>query len=109
MARAGRQRFPMTSPDSPDADATSQLLGFIERTSDLVGVVDEQSRVTYLNQAARKRLGVGDVIGLTTADLFPPEVFARYYEEIRPALLRAGTWHGELAVLTESGEAVPMK
>jgi EAL domain-containing protein (putative c-di-GMP-specific phosphodiesterase class I) len=93
----------------PDGDVTELLLGFVEGTSDLVGVVDEQSRVTYLNQAARKRLGVGDVTGLTTADLFPPEVFARYYEEIRPTLLRAGTWHGELAVLTESGEAVPMK
>jgi EAL domain-containing protein (putative c-di-GMP-specific phosphodiesterase class I) len=93
----------------PDGDVTELLLSFVEGTSDLVGVVDEQSRVTYLNQAARKRLGVGDVTGLTTSDLFPPEVFARYYEEIRPTLLRAGTWHGELAVLTESGEAVPMK
>jgi len=92
----------------PDGDVTGLLLAFVEATSDLVGVVDAQSRVTYLNGAARKRLGVGDVTGLTTADLFPPEVFARYYEEIRPTLLRAGTWHGELAVLTESGEAVPM-
>ena len=92
----------------PDGDVTELLLSFVEGTSDLVGVVDEQSRVMYLNQAARKRLGVGDVTGLTTADLFPPEVFARYYEEIRPTLLRTGTWHGELAVLTESGEAVPM-
>ena len=57
---------------SPDADVTSQLLAFVERTSDLVGVVDEQSRVLYLNEAARKRLGVGDSTGLTTADMFPP-------------------------------------
>jgi diguanylate cyclase (GGDEF)-like protein len=98
----------MTSPDSPDADAISQLLGFVERTSDLVGVVDEQSRVTYLNEAARKRLGVGDAMGLTASDLFPPHVFARYYDELRPALLHLGTWHGELAVLSVSGEIVPM-
>jgi EAL domain-containing protein (putative c-di-GMP-specific phosphodiesterase class I) len=96
-------------PDGgPDAEVTDLLLAFVEGTSDLVGVVDEQSRVLYLNNAARKRLGVGDATGLTTADLFPPEVFARYYEEIRPTLLRAGAWHGELAVLTESGEALPM-
>ena len=88
---------------------TSQLLAFVEGTSDLVGVVDEQSRVVYLNDAARKRLGVGDVSGLTTADLFPSYEFARYYDEIRPALLRFGTWHGELAVLMASGEAVPMR
>ena len=95
-------------PPSPDADVTSQLLAFVERTSDLVGVVDEQSRVLYLNEAARKRLGVGDASDLTTADVFPPEAFARYYDEIRPILLRAGTWRGELPVLTGLGEAVPM-
>ena len=94
--------------NSDDADVTSQLLAFVEGTSDLVGVVDEQSRVVYLNRAARKRLGVGDPAGLTTADLFPPDTFSRYYDEVRPALLRSGSWHGELAVLTGSGEAVPM-
>ena len=98
----------MVTAGSSDAAVTSQLLAFVEQTSDLVGVVDEQSRVLYLNEAARKRLGVGDTTDLTTADMFPPQVFARYYDEIRPALLRIGTWHGELAVLTGSGEAVPM-
>ena len=87
---------------------TARLLAFVAGTSDLVGVVDEQGRVIYLNDAARKHLGIGDANGLTTAELFPPEVFDRYYEEVRPALLRAGTWHGELAVLTESGAALPM-
>ena len=92
----------------PDTDVSDLLLAFVEGTSDLVGVVDAQSRVIYLNNAARKRLGVGDAAGLTSADLFPPEVFARYYDEIRPMLLREGAWHGELAVLNESGEAIPM-
>jgi diguanylate cyclase (GGDEF)-like protein len=89
---------------SPDPDVTEQLVEFLERTSDLVGVVDQESRVRYLNEAARKRLGVGAVTGLTTADLFPPSAFARYYDEIRPALLRRGSWAGELAVRTEAGE-----
>ncbi len=71
-------------------------------------VVDEQSRVLYLNEAARKRLGVGDTTDLTTIDMFPPQAFARYYDEIRPTLLRTGTWHGELPLITGSGEAVPM-
>jgi EAL domain-containing protein (putative c-di-GMP-specific phosphodiesterase class I) len=93
---------------SPDHDVTSQLLAFVEQTPDLVGVVDEQSRVLYLNQAARKRLGVGDTTDLTTVDMFPPEAFARYYDEIRPALLRSGSWHGELPVIDGSGDVVPM-
>jgi PAS domain-containing protein len=57
---------------SPDPAVTSQLLAFVEKTSDLVGVVDERSRVLYLNEAARKRLGVGDTTDLTTVDMFPP-------------------------------------
>ena len=94
-------------PDGTD-DVIAQLLAFVEHTSDLVGVVDETSRVLYLNEAARKRLGVGAATDLTTAHIFPPQVFARYYDEIRPTLVRSRTWSGELPVLTASGEAVPM-
>ncbi len=96
------------SADSPDAYVTSRLLAFVEGTSEFVGVVDEQSRVRYLNQAARKYLGVGDATDLTTADLFPPQTFARYYDEIRPELLRNGVWHGVTAVRGPGDEVVPM-
>jgi diguanylate cyclase (GGDEF)-like protein len=89
-------------------DVASQLLAYMDMTSDLVGVVDDHSRLVYLNEAARKRLGVGDPTGLTTADLFPPHVFARYYDEIRPALVHDGRWSGELPVLSASDEPVPM-
>ena len=94
--------------DFPNADTADRLLAYVEGTSDLVGVVDAQSRVLYLNNAARKRLGLGDANGLTTADIFPPEAFARYYDEVRPALLRAGTWTGEFPVVTQSGETVQL-
>jgi diguanylate cyclase (GGDEF)-like protein len=80
------------------------LVEFLERTSDLVGVVDEESRVRYLNEAARKRLGVGAETDLTSSDIFPPETFAKYYAEIRPVLLRRGVWSGELAVRTEADD-----
>ena len=96
------------TPGSGGADVVRRLLAFVEGTSDLVGVVDQESRVVYLNNAARKRLGVGDGTELTTADMFPPQAFTQYYDEIRPELLRSGTWHGEVAVLTGSGEASPM-
>jgi EAL domain-containing protein (putative c-di-GMP-specific phosphodiesterase class I) len=94
--------------DEPNADVVRQLLGFVDKTSDLVGVVDANSRVVYLNEAARKRLGVGAASDLTTADVFPLEAFARYYEQVRPALLHSGRWEGELPVLTAAGDAVSM-
>ena len=91
-----------------DDEVRERLLTFVERTADFVGVCDGEGRVLYLNDAARKRLGVGDSRGLTTADLFPPEAFARYYDEVRPALLRSGAWSGTMPVMTASGESVPM-
>ena len=75
-----------------DDDVRERLLAFADRTVDFVGVSDAEGRVLYLNEAARKRLGIGDPGGLTTADLFPPEAFARYYDEVRPALHAPG--HG---------------
>jgi len=91
-----------------DAEVAHRLLDFVERVSDLVGVCDEQGRVLYLNQAARKHLGVGAGFDLTTADFFAPEAFKSYYEEVRPTLLREGTWSGELAIRTQDGASIPM-
>jgi PAS domain-containing protein len=99
------ERELVVRPTGTEGDVTGDLLGFIERTSDLVGVVDGESRVVYLNDAARKRLGIGDWTGMTSSDLFAPESFARYYDEVRPALLHDGVWHGELAMLS-AGESV---
>ena len=91
-----------------DDDVATDLLAFADGTADVVGVVDDESRFIYLNAAACKRLGVGGCTELTTANVFAPETFTRYYDEIRPVLLRDGTWNGELTVLTGSGETQPM-
>ncbi len=91
------------------ADLAAQLLAYIERTSDLVGVVDDQSRVVYLNQASRKRLGIGDASELTTADIFPARAFVLYYDEIRPAILLHGTWSGEVPLRTSEGDELAME
>ena len=55
-----------------------------------------------------KRLGVGDEADLTLADVFPPEAFTLYYDEVRPELLRTGAWSGEVPVKVAEGGAVPM-
>ena len=94
--------------DELEPGVAADLLAYIEATSDLVGVVDEHGQVLYINDAARKRLGVGAATDLATTDVFPPAAFARYYDEIRPVLVRGGAWSGELPVLTASGEAIPM-
>jgi EAL domain-containing protein (putative c-di-GMP-specific phosphodiesterase class I)/GGDEF domain-containing protein len=90
------------------AEVSTQLLLFAEQTTDFVGVADPWGRILYLNPAARKRLGVADVIDLTLADVFPLEAFNFYYEVVRPELLRTGSWTGEVLVNIAGGDAVPM-
>ena len=91
--------------DEPELDIPRLLLSYVDDTSDLVGVVDGQSKVIYLNDAARSRLGLGDATDLTTADIFPAEAFAFYYENVRPILLRDKVWTGPLPVRVAGGEA----
>ncbi len=92
----------------PNDLITQRFSDYAEQTADLVGMVDDQSRVVYLNESARKRLGVGAATDLTTADVFPLEAFGHYYEHIRPVLLHTGHWEGEIPVLTAAGDALPM-
>jgi diguanylate cyclase (GGDEF)-like protein len=95
--------------DELHGDLSSALVDYAKRTSDFVGIVDDKGVVVYLNEAARKRLGVGDAEGLTTADLFPPAEFTRYYDEIRPRLLADGRWSGELLLSTVAGDESPLE
>jgi c-di-GMP-specific phosphodiesterase len=90
------------------AETSARLLAFAEQTADFVGVADPWGRILYLNPAARKRLGVADIAGLTVADVFPPEAFAQYHEVVRPQLLRTGAWSGEVPVIVAGSDAIPM-
>jgi len=92
-----------------DAEIAAELLAFAEQTTDFVGITDPWGHVLYLNPAARKRLGIAaDAPDLTTADIFPAEAFAIYYDVIRPQLLRSGEWSGQIPVNVADTAAVPM-
>ena len=96
------------APRTPEVEA--RLLAYLDRTTDLVGVTDDKGNVVYLNDTARARLHVpAGVEGpLTTVDLFPPEAFDTYFEQMRPAILRGDVWNGYLPVVVGAGEPVEM-
>ena len=58
----------------------------LDRWPGLVGIADDRANVVYLNDRGREMIGLAgsDLRGLRTTDLFGPEVFNRYYDEIRP-------------------------
>ncbi len=65
-----------------------RLAAIIEATTDLVATADMAGRVTYLNSAGRRLVGLGEEDALdnfTFADAYPPEEFRRITEEVIPA------------------------
>jgi diguanylate cyclase (GGDEF)-like protein/PAS domain S-box-containing protein len=88
----------------------SQLVAYMERTTDLVGVADDRGNVVYVNRAARDRLGLPEDFdrALTTDDLFPDSAFEIYYEQIRPRILLGEVWNGYLPVRGRGGEPLEM-
>ena len=96
----------MADPED-ESEVLALLLTYFEQTADFVGVSDPWGRVLYLNPAAEKRLGVVEFSDLNLADLFPAETFAVYYDVVRPALLRSGTWSGEILVNVAGRDVVP--
>ncbi|MFA9461314.1 EAL and GGDEF domain-containing protein [Thiohalorhabdus sp. Cl-TMA] len=93
------------------ARSRDRLAQIVESTPDFVGIADAERRLIYLNRAARELVS-GSPDG---------EVRARYLEELHPqwawaflsgvAMPQSASgrpWEGELAVLTASGEEVPV-
>lgn len=93
-----------------DREAGARLAAVVEMTSDVVGITDEDGRIVYMNDAGRRRLGIvgRDLSTLTTADIFTPVMFERYYDEIRPRLVRGESWTGEVEMLDAAGIPIPM-
>ena len=83
----------------------------LDRWPGLVGIADDRANVVYLNDRGREMIGLAgsDLRGLRTTDLFGPEVFNRYYDEIRPVLLDGCTWTGVVPLLRRSGSTADVK
>jgi diguanylate cyclase (GGDEF)-like protein len=92
----------------PD-EVAAHLLTFLDRTDDLVGVADDVGNISYLNHAARERLGIkGDDENVTTADIFPERAFDIYFEQIRPRIVRGEVWTGYLPVRGPADDTLEM-
>lgn len=80
-----------------------RLAAALEETSDLVAIVDPQTRIQFINRAGRKLLGLCDRELPPTLDMAsfrPPWALARLQREAVPALLATGRWAGEAAFLS---------
>ncbi len=91
--------------------ARERLAAVLEATPDLVAIADADGRRIYMNQAARRLLGLDDTADIshtTLADNRPAWARARILEEAIPTAVRDGLWQGEADLLTSDGEEVPV-
>ncbi|WP_378970757.1 PAS domain-containing protein [Methylobacterium komagatae] len=82
-----------------------------ENSTDFIGMAHVDGRVFYMNDAARRLVGLeaADVTTIAIPDFFPPEDAAAVAGEVLPAVQRDGHWAGELRFRHfGTGELIPV-
>ena len=89
----------------------AELTAILDATPDFVASADRQGRITFLNRAARRMLGLGeqdDLGGITFAHCHPPWAVRTVLEVGVPAATRNGVWAGQLAIACADGRELPV-
>jgi PAS domain S-box-containing protein len=84
---------------------SADLLSF---TPDLVVWSDATGAIEYINAGGRALTGVTDIDGMNIEDLFPPWAAERFGRDIVPELRSNGSWIGEMALVDQGGEEIPV-
>lgn len=90
--------------------ALRDLAEIFHNTPDSVVQSDWAGRITYMNPALRRSLGLAadaPVESRLFSEFISAETNVRFVSEIRPAVKQHGFWIGETMVLTAGGPAVP--
>lgn len=92
-------------------EAHARFTHILESTSDLVAMATAGGLVLHLNAAGRRMLGWtnDEPVGAAHLAMLHPAWAAEILiEEGVPRAVREGTWTGETAVLTRTGEEIPV-
>lgn len=89
----------------------AELSAILDASPDFVGSADVEGRLTYLNRAARRMLGLApdtDLRGLSFARCHPPWATSAVLDVGVPHALRHGVWAGQLAIACADGRELPV-
>jgi len=84
-------------------------LGILEAFPDLVGMVDGERRLLYLNPAGRRLIGIDRIDGLSVFDLHPAWFAETALKEIGRVARRGEVWRGESVLRTTDGREIPVR
>ena len=87
-----------------------RVYDLIEATPDVVGIVNEEGEVEFLNRGGRSLLGLpgSGPVGRKVAELHPRDLMRDYVGNVLPTVAREGVWTGESTLLTADGHALPV-
>jgi diguanylate cyclase (GGDEF)-like protein/PAS domain S-box-containing protein len=88
-----------------------RLSSIVEATPDFVAIADASLRVQYLNEGARRLLGLGseeDPAAASITGSHPGWAARRVLGEGIPTAIERGTWQGETALRARDGREVPV-
>ena len=88
-----------------------RLLAIIDATPNVVAVADPEERLRFLNRAGRRTMGLDDeapVQGHTLLELAPERIRDRLRGTAIPEALESGSWEGESAMRSPTGEELPV-
>jgi len=90
--------------------ARAHLAEILEATSDLVTMADLERKVTFINEAGCRLLGVTreQALHRPVDDFYASWARELVRHEAIPSALRHGTWQGETAVMARTGEEIPL-
>ncbi len=98
------------SPQHRD-EAQARFIKILESTTDLVLMSDREGRTLYINKAGREMLGWSEealAAGTTMSSIFPGWAYAIVSEHAIPSASSLGSWSGETALLTNTGDEIPV-
>ncbi|NLH47759.1 MAG: PAS domain S-box protein [Myxococcales bacterium] len=75
-----------------------QLGSLIENSLEFVGIATLDGKTLFLNPAARRMVGLSPEAAITDLSIFnfaPEDAQIQMAQEVIPALLEAGSWHGD--------------
>jgi len=90
---------------------SQQLIDVIEATPDIIGTVDRNDRIIYLNKAGHEFFNLppdANMEHFDALEFYPQEVRDYIEHQVFPILIKKGMWGGETVILNGKQEEVPI-
>jgi PAS domain S-box-containing protein len=92
-------------------EARARVLIILEAARDLVASMDQEGRLTYMNEAGRRMVGIpvdADITAYTLAGLHRAGTREFMLRKVLPVASARGFWEGENEFLTQDGRTLPV-